>query len=71
MENPLPLQAVDPAVWSRAFFGKNRSQTGHRTASIEDQNRLSVTDLVDESAEVILGLSESGCLHLARIAILI
>jgi hypothetical protein len=69
MQEPLPLQAVDPAIRSRALFGENGSQAGHRTASIEDQNRLAVTDLVDKGAEVILRLGESSCLHMARIAI--
>jgi hypothetical protein len=68
VQDPLPLQAFDASLRSGALLGEDRSQARHRTASVQDQYGLTMADLVDEGAQVILGLGESGRLHEAKIA---
>lgn len=68
MQEALALQPVYPSLRVRAFLGEDRSQARHCTSSIQDEDCLAVADLVDESTEMILGLSESSRLHMARLA---
>jgi hypothetical protein len=57
MQEALPLEPVHPSFRSRALLGEDRGQARHCTSPIEDQNGLAMADLIDESAEMILGLS--------------
>jgi hypothetical protein len=63
VQDPLPLQAFDTSLRSGTLLGEDRSQACHRTAPIQDQDGLAVADLIDESAEAILGFGESSRLH--------
>ena len=46
----------------------DRFQAGYRTSPVEDEDRFAVLHLIDERAEVVLGIGQGGSLHLARIA---
>jgi hypothetical protein len=68
MQKTLSFQPLHSSLWSRALLSEDRGQSSYRTTPIEDKDRFAVTNLVDKCAEMVLGLSESGCFHMARIA---
>ena len=69
MQEPLALQPGKSSLWIIPLLPQHGFQTGDRTPTIEDKDRFAVLHLVDECAQVVLGLGQGGSLHLARIAI--
>jgi hypothetical protein len=44
-------------------------QASHGPAPVQDEDRLAMLDLMHQGAQIVLGLGQSGSLHLARVAI--
>jgi hypothetical protein len=62
------------STWSchrtlNVLFPQHGFQASHGTAPVQDEDRLAVLDLIYQRAQIVLGLGQSGSLHLARIAI--
>lgn len=61
------LEALKPPSGGR-FSVQYRLELRHWPPTVENQDRLPVSNLIDECAEIVLGFGQCGSLHLAVIA---
>lgn len=61
-------EARDPIPVGPTGAGGNRVQLRNGNATILNEDRLSLPDMVDERAEPILGFRNAGPFHIAIIA---
>ena len=57
------------SAWAAFLAAGDRLQTRDRTAPINNQNRLAALETVDQSAQAILSLGNTGSFHIAKIAL--
>ena len=66
-QKPLALQTGKPPLG--IVPGTHHGlQAGHRPPAVQDEDRLTMLHLVNQCAQVVLGIGQGGSLHVARIA---